>query len=470
MNTPDSIWPAFAEWWRMAHKLGLIWPQPRTLLSAEERGQALREAGLNVFRLPSEAVFIDLLTDSGTGRMSMEQWLAMLKGDESYAGSASWQRFRVKIQEVFGFPHVLPVHQGRAAERIFFETVLKDRKKYVAGNAPFDTTRHWIEHYGGAVADFTSRQAWSDTPQPFKGNADTKRLERFLSRHSHETSCLLITITCNSIGGQPVAIDNIRAVRDLARRHGKIPLFLDAARFAENAYFNLRAEPKMESIAEVVKITMALADGILVSAKKDCLANIGGFIALRDQALYERLAPMVTAQEGLASGYGGMAGYTMESITAGIDESLNEEYLRERIELNEYLADELKASNVPTLQAGGHGVFIDAGAFLNHIPWHQFPGQALALALYLEGGIRSVEIGSLMLGRAPQTKKNRRARRELTRLAFPRRVYDFKECAFIAETMRAIAARKNKIRGVRFAPGGEARILRHFDSTFEWVG
>ena len=461
---------AFRVFWKIANAERAMWPQRRELLARKDRESTLAGAGLNLFRIPSHAVYIDLLTDSGTSRMSEAQWLAMLEGDESYAGSESWERLKQKVQDVFGFPRVLPVHQGRAGERIFFETIMRRGKKYVVGNTPFDTTRYWIEQSGGEVVDcLHDLEGFYDrTRAPFFGDIDLEKFSRALRAHAGKVACVLVTITCNSAGGHPVHIGNIRHAKKIAARYG-VPLFLDAARYAENAYFNRHCASHDRNLKDVIRDTMANADGILVSAKKDCLANIGGFIALNNETLYKKLASRVTAQEGYADGYGGMAGYTMESVARGIEESLDEAYLEERIKLHQRLETELRMLGIPTLPAGGHGVFINAGEFLSQIPWHRFPGYALAIELYIEGGIRSVEVGSLMLGRDPKTGKNRQARRELTRLAFPRRVYSWKDCKHIIGALRAISKRKSRMQGVAFTDAGESEGMRHFDSVFKRV-
>ncbi|MDO8558048.1 MAG: tryptophanase [bacterium] len=461
---------AFHAFWKIANAEQAIWPQKRKLLSRKDRESTLESAGYNLFRIPSHAVYIDLLTDSGTSRMSEAQWMGMLEGDESYAGSESWKRLKQKIQDVFGFPYVLPVHQGRAGERVFFETVISPRQKYVIGNTPFDTTRHWIERSGGEVIDCLPgpKNFYDWRRDPFFGDMDLEKFSKALRAHAKKIACVLITITCNSAGGHPVGLENIRRARKLTEKYG-VPLFLDAARYAENAYFNQLCIGRYLDLKSIIQDAMAAADGILVSAKKDCMANIGGFIALNNEALYKKLKPHVTAQEGYADGYGGMAGYTMESIARGIEESLDETYLKERIELHRRLQTKLNELGIPALPAGGHGVFVNAGEFLPHIPWHEFPGYALALELFLEGGIRSVEVGSLMLGRDPKTGKNRQALRELTRLAFPRRVYGWKDCERIITAFRAITKRKSRTRGVMFAEGGESEGMRHFDSVFRRI-
>lgn len=469
---PKKVDKLIDEFFFQLEKNGLIWPQKKILLRRPRRELVILEAGLNLFQLHAHDVYIDLLTDSGTAKMSKAQWLAMLTGDESYAGSSSWKhRLEPQIKCVFGFPYIIPVHQGRAAERLFFEKIISRQKKYVLGNTPFDTTRHWIENSGGVVVDCIENRSLPDFPLPFQGNVNLEKLEKTLKKYHEKTACILITITCNSAGGQPVHFKNICKAKELALQY-KMPLFLDAARYAENAYLNCVRDQTLDrntSVREINLKTMSYADGILVSAKKDCLGNIGGFMAFRDKSFYESLLPSVTAQEGNARGYGGMAGYTMESLTQGIEESLNKDYLKERVNLIADLADSLWSIGIPVLSPGGHGVFVDAGKFLPHIPWHQFPGHALAIELYREGGIRSVEIGSLMLGRDPKTGKNRQAFQELTRLAFPRRVYGKKECDYIFKIFERINKNKDRIRGVKFAKNGESKGIRHFDSRFKFV-
>lgn len=439
--------------------------EPIRLLTREERVRKIRKAGYNLFFLNSEDVAVDLLTDSGTGVMSQNQWSALMRGDESYAGSASFKRLQKAIQKILGFPHVIPTHQGRGAEAVFNRALLKDGG-IVIGNSPFDTTRAHIENRGGIIIDVTCREAHDPKSMfEFKGNVDLKKFEKAIKRHGKKIAYALLTITCNSVGGQPMSLENIKAVSKIAKKY-RIPLFYDIARFAENAFFIKEREKRYRawSIADIVSEVMKYADGVLMSAKKDAIVNMGGFIALRDEALYQKLAPYAILHEGFLH-YGGMSGRDMEAVAQGLHEGIDENYLRYRIGQTAYLGNALHELGVPVLRpVGGHAVFVDALAFLPHIPWDKFPGHALAIALYIESGVRSVEIGSLMLGRDPQTKENRRAPREFLRLAIPRRVYSQEHIDYVIEAFTRLIPQKNAISGVKFKY--EAPILRHFSSTF----
>lgn len=456
---------------------GRMWPQPRRMLTRDEREQALRAAELNLFQLSSNDVYIDLLTDSGTGRMSDAQWIALFTGDESYAGSESSWVLGSVIEDIFGFQDFLLVHQGRAAERIAFRHLITPEKRHVLATPPFDTTDHWAKMSGGIVVDCAIPKAYTGAGHPFKGNIEIQKLEQELHDRQGSVACILMTITNNTLGGQPVSIWNIVSASNLAQRYG-VPLILDAARFSDNAYYNRDSYSRVRGVSvsmeEMVRITMRYADGVLMSLKKVC-GNMGGLMAFRDHAFVESLIPDVIAEEGYVSlrkesrGYGGCAGYTLAALAAGVIESCDEdslEFTAERVTGHEQLADCLRALGVPAV-AGGHGVFVDAGAFLSHIPWEQYPGQALVLELYREEGIRAVEIGSLMHGRDPETGENLRARNERVRLAFPRGVYSEEARQRVISAFGKIAKRKDAIRGVRMTHEGKG--IRHFSSTFEWI-
>lgn len=441
--------------------------EPIRLLPAAERRKKLEVAGWNLFNLASEDVYIDLLTDSGTGAMSQEQWAALMRGDEAYAGSKSFERMKRSIREIMGFPYVIPTHQGRGAEQVLDALLVKPGMA-VPGNTHFDTTRAHIEFQKGIAVDCTVDAMFEiRSEEPFGGNIDVEKLERAIREYGKERiSYILLTITCNSGGGQPVSMMNIKAVSEIARRHG-VRFFFDAARYAENAYFIKLREPGYEqtSVADIVHEMMSYADGCLMSSKKDAIVPIGGFIALRDKELYERLVPYNILFEGFVT-YGGMAGHDMEALAVGLREGIDEAYLAHRVGQVAQFGRGFLDAGIPVLTPfGGHAVYLDAASFLPHISWDEFPGHALACALYLEGGVRSVEIGSLLEGRDPATKENRRAKMELTRLAVPRRVYTDEHLAFVVETTKTIFAKRARIPGMAFTR--ESPILRHFQSTFQ---
>lgn len=452
--------------------------EPIRILTREERIQKIRKAGYNLFFLNSEDVAIDLLTDSGTGAMSEDQWAALMRGDESYAGSRSFRRFQEAIQKILGFPYIIPAHQGRGAESVFNRALVKEGG-IVIGNSPFDTTRAHIENRGGIIIDVTCREAHDQKSMfGFKGNVDIKKFEKVVKQYyptlskkggiNKKIAYALLTMTCNSVGGQPVSLENIKVVSKITKKY-RIPLFYDIARFAENSFFIQEREKKYKNweIKDIILETMKYADGVLMSAKKDAIANMGGFIAVRSEKLYRELSPYAILLEGFLQ-YGGMSGRDMETVAQGLYEGIDENYLRYRIKQTKYLGESLHELGIPVIRPiGGHAVYVDASAFLAHIPREKFPGQALAIALYIEGGIRGVEIGSLMLGRDPHTKENRRAPRELLRLALPRRVYSKEHLDYAIDAFASLASRKNAIRGVKFKY--EAPILRHFSSTFSFA-
>jgi len=431
----------------------------------EQRAVALEAAGFNVFRLHAEDVLIDLLTDSGTGAMSAAQWGALMQGDESYAGSRSYFRFRDVVQELTGFRHVIPTHQGRAAERILFHTVLTPGA-VVPSNNHFDTTRANIEVERAEARDLVIAEGRIPSLiHPFKGNVDLAALERTLADDGDRVPLVMVTVTNNTGGGQPVSLENLRGVRALCDRFFK-PLFLDACRFSENAFFIKRREPGQEarSPKAIAQEVFRLADGCTMSAKKDGLANIGGFLAMNDDRWAERCRNLLILTEGFPT-YGGLAGYDLEAIARGLEEVVEEPYLRYRIRSIEYLAERLVAGGVPILQPpGGHAVYLDARALLPQIPPLQYPGIALANALYVEGGIRGVEIGTVMFGRQADGTESAAAM-DLVRLAIPRRVYTQSHIDYVAEATISVAAGREALRGYRIREAPE--VLRHFTATFE---
>jgi tyrosine phenol-lyase len=433
--------------------------EPIRWTTRQEREQLLRAAYYNLFLLPAQDVLIDLLTDSGTGAMSTRQWAAMMEGDESYAGSRSFDRFRQSVQDIFGYKHVIPTHQGRAAERILFSVMCK-KGDVVPNNTHFDTTRANVEFVGAEAVDLPIPEGRAPAcVHPFKGNMDVDALEQLLGRAGRErVPLVMLTITNNSGGGQPVSMENLRAVSALCRRHG-IPLYFDACRFAENAYFIKLREKAYESKTpkEIAREMFRLGDGCTMSAKKDGLANIGGFLCTNDDALAQQEKNLLILTEGYPT-YGGLAGRDLEAIAVGIEEVLEEDYLRYRIVSTAYLGKHLAEQGVPIVQPpGGHAIYLDARAFLPHLPLAAFPGVALAAELYLEGGIRSVEIGTLMFGAA--------AKMDLVRLAIPRRVYTQSHVDYVVEVILEVWRRREQIRGLKLLY--EAPFLRHFTARLE---
>ncbi|MDD3178767.1 MAG: tryptophanase [Opitutaceae bacterium] len=425
-----------------------------------ERETALRAAGYNLFLLKAEDVLIDLLTDSGTGAMSSNQWSGMMQGDESYAGARSFYRFEATAREITGYAQIIPTHQGRAAERILFANTCR-KGDVVPNNTHFDTTRANLEALGVTAVDLRCPEGMQ--PQlvaPFKGNIDLAALEKTLTENRDRVPFAMITVTNNSGGGQPVSLANIRGARNLCHRHG-IPLFLDACRFAENAWFIKQRETGCadRTPAAIAREMFGYADGCTMSAKKDGMANIGGFLALNDATLAAKCKNTLVLTEGFPT-YGGLAGYDLEAIAVGLREALDEDYLRYRIRSVAYLGDKLTAGGVPIIQPpGGHAIYIDARAMLPHIPPEEFPAWALSLVLYLEGGVRSVEIGSVMFGHQPDgTEKP--AAMELVRLAFPRRVYTQSHVDYLAEVILHVHSLRRRIRGLRLVDAPP--LLRHF--------
>ena len=427
---------------------------------------ALEHAHYNLFGLRARDVIIDLLTDSGTGAMSTSQWAGMMKGDESYAGSRSYERFRDTVTSITGFPEVIPTHQGRAAERILF-SVMVEKGDVVPSNTHFDTTRANIEYSGAEARDLVVAEAGdTQSEYPFKGNMDVTALERTIAEVGVErVPLVMVTVTNNSGGGQPVSISNLREVRAVCDRHG-IPLILDACRFAENAWFIREREHGYQDHRpeDIAREMFALADGATMSAKKDGMSNIGGFLALSDPEVAAACRNLLILTEGFPT-YGGMAGYDLEAVAVGLWEALDEDYLRYRIRSTAYLADLARSAGVPTIRpAGGHAVYIDATRFLPHIPPSQYPAQALACAIYLGGGVRGVEIGSVMFGKPGPDGTETPAAMELVRLAIPRRTYTQSHIDYVGEVLALVAAGADRLTGLKIVE--QAPWLRHFTAKF----
>ena len=442
--------------------------EPIRLTTEDERGRALEAAGYNLFNLHAADVLIDLLTDSGTGAMSRDQWAAIQHGDESYAGSPSWYVFLDAVQDLFPFKHVIPTHQGRAAEKILY-SVVGGPGKVVPNNTHFDTTRANVEFTGAQAVDLVIPEGQSpSTIHPFKGNVDVAALERLLAERGDDVPIVVVTITNNSGGGQPVSLANLRAVRAVCDRFGK-PLFLDACRFAENAWFIKTREPGQADrpVRDIVREIASLADGMTMSAKKDGLANIGGWLACNDDALAEQCRNLLILTEGFPT-YGGLAGRDLEAVAQGLREVVEDDYLRYRITSTAYLGEALVDAGIPCVQPfGGHAVYLDARGLLPHIPPLQYPGQALAVELYRAGGIRGCEIGTVMFGRHPDGSEAPAAM-DLVRLAIPRRTYTQSHVDYVIEVARDVAARAQTLRGYRIVK--EPAALRHFTARFEPLG
>ncbi|MGB4152544.1 MAG: tryptophanase [Bacillota bacterium] len=442
--------------------------EPIELTTREEREKIIKEAGYNVFNIPSDKVYIDLLTDSGTSAMSNHQWAGLMLGDEAYAGGRNFYHLRDTVREITGFEHVLPTHQGRAAENILTTMLVKPGQR-VLGNMHFDTTEGHIRLKGGEPVNLVIKEGLKTaTRHPFKGNIDIGRLIEEIETYGKERiSYINITVTCNSNGGQPVSMENIREVRRIAKEHS-IPVFLDAARFAENAYFIREREEGYgnKSIAEIALEMFSYADGFTMSAKKDGLVNIGGIFATRDEGLYKKACQWGIVYEGFLT-YGGLAGRDLEAMAQGLKEVLNEDYLESRIGQVAYLGESLLEHGIPIIEpVGGHGVYLDAKRFLPDIPQSAFPAQALVVELYVEAGIRAVELGTAAFGRRDEeTGEMIYPALELVRLAIPRRVYTDRHMDMVVRALRNIRERRDEIRGLKLIC--EAPVLRHFTAEFE---
>jgi len=441
--------------------------EPIRMTTRAERRALIRAAHYNTFRLHSDDVLIDLLTDSGTSAMSAAQWAAIMQGDESYAGSPSFGRFEAAVRELMPFEYIIPTHQGRAAEKILF-TMIGGPGKVIPNNNHFDTTRANVEFSGARAVDLVIDEGRDPTSlHPFKGNMDVAKLQQFLEQYAGDTPLVMLTLTNNSGGGQPVSLQNIREVKAVCHAFGK-PLFFDSCRFAENAYFIKMREPGYEqrSVKSIVQEMFALADGMTMSAKKDALVNIGGWMALNDPVWAQQARNLLIITEGFPT-YGGLAGRDLDAIAVGLREIVEEDYLYYRIRSTQYVGEGLARLGVPIVQpTGGHAVYVDARAFLPHIPPLQYPAQALSVALYEVGGVRTSEIGTVMFGRQPDgTEKP--AAMELVRLAFPRRVYTQSHMDYLIECFETLVAEKDQLRGLTITE--EAPALRHFTAKFNWV-
>jgi tryptophanase len=465
---PRRMLAAMDRWQTIIEPFRIHAVEPIRLTTEAEREAALEAAGWNLFSLHAADVLIDLLTDSGTGAMSRDQWAAIQRGDESYAGSPSWFAFLEAVQHLFPFRHVIPTHQGRAAEKILY-TAVGGPGKVVPNNTHFDTTRANVEHSGAEAVDLVIAEGRQPSLiHPFKGNMDVEALDALLRERGADVPLVVVTITNNSGGGQPVSLANLRAVREVCDRYGK-PLFLDGCRFAENAWFIKEREPGQghRSVTEIVQEIGSLADGMTMSAKKDGMANIGGWLAMNDDALAEQCRNLLILTEGFPT-YGGLAGRDLEAIAQGLREVVDEDYLRYRCRSTAYLGEALVAAGIPCVQPfGGHAVYLDARALLPHIDPLEYPGQALAVELYRAGGIRGCEIGTVMFGRHPDGSESPAAM-DLVRLAIPRRTYTQSHIDYVIEVARDVAQRAASLRGFRI--DAQPRHLRHFTATFAPLG
>ncbi|MCZ2289730.1 MAG: tryptophanase [Anaerolineales bacterium] len=442
--------------------------EPIRLVSREARESALKEAGYNLFAVKAEDIFIDLLTDSGTGAMSQEQWAAVMRGDESYAGARSYLRLKSAVEDIFGFKYFVPTHQGRAAENILAACLVKPGM-YVPSNMHFDTTDANIRARGGRPTNLVIDEAFDPSnPHPFKGNMDIAKLKAFIEKTGVEKIPFgMITVTNNAGGGQPVSMTNLIAVAETYRAYG-LPFFIDAARYAENAFFIKQREPGYadKSVKEIAREMFRLADGMCMSAKKDAIVNIGGLLCMNDEKLFGDVKNELILREGFPT-YGGLAGRDLDAMAVGLYEGLDEAYLGYRLNQTAYLVSRLNEGRIATIQpAGGHAVYVDARAVLPHIPQGEFPGQALTVELYREGAVRGVEIGSVMFAHPdPETGQMVYPKLELMRLAIPRRAYTQSHMDYVADSLAKIKARAESVRGYKFTYAPE--LLRHFTARFE---
>ena len=442
--------------------------EPIQLIDRGAREKALQRAGYNIFGLKSDEVFVDLLTDSGTGAMSQDQWSGIMLGDESYAGARSYQRLAEAMEEIFGFEYFVPTHQGRAAENILCAVILEEGQ-YVPSNMHFDTTEGNIRARGGRPTNLVCQEAFCDDPEiPFKGNMDLEKLENFIQEVGPENIPLgMITITNNAGGGQPVSLENLRGVSEIYQKYG-IPFFIDACRFAENAYFIKTREPGCADMStlEIAQEIFSLADGATMSAKKDAIVNIGGFLACNDPDLFQLIKNECILREGFIT-YGGLAGRDLDAIAIGLREGLNEDYLAYRLGQTRYLVEKLADAGIPVIQpAGGHAVYINAGKMLPHIPQAEYPGQALTVEMFREGAVRGVELGSVAFGyQDPDSGEMIYPELDLVRLALPRRTYTQSHLDYVVAVLARIAQRSDELHGFRITY--QPPLMRHFSCQFE---
>ena len=443
--------------------------EPLRITTRKERERLLEEAGFNVFSLKSEDVYIDLLTDSGTGAMSHEQWAALMRGDEAYAGSRSYYRLLDTVKDITGYAYMLPVHQGRGAEQVLMPQLVTKKGMTFISNMHFDTTRAHVEIAGARAIDCVIDECFDlDSDHPFKGNFDLDRLQRLIEERGADTIAgLIMTITNNSGGGQPVSLKNMRAVAAIAKENA-IPVIIDGARYAENAFFVKRREAGYAdmSIRAIAREAFALADVFMMSAKKDGLANIGGLLVIKeDRSLFEKCRTFAVPMEGFPT-YGGMSGRDMDALAVGLEEALDTDYLSHRLDQVRYLGERLKNAGVPVQSPfGGHAVFVDCGAFAPHIPYDAFPGVSVVNELYLEAGVRAVEIGTMLMGRDPDSGENVRSPKEWMRLTIPRRTYTYTHLDVVADAVISVFKRKDTLRGWQFEY--EPPVLRHFTSRLK---